>query len=56
MSKGKKPPMARRWAQYLRTLGARGWGELTPEQRAAAYERCLRHWRNSQGVLPETQG
>lgn len=56
MSKRKKSPDARRWAEYLRILGARGWRELTPKQRTAAYERCLRHWQNSQGTLHEILG
>ncbi len=53
MAKIKKPPKAaRRWARYLRTLGARSWKELTPQEKAAAYERGLRYWQNQEGALP----
>jgi hypothetical protein len=53
MAKGKKLSKAAQWAKYLKAFGARNWRELTPKERAAAYERCLRHLRNLEGALPD---
>lgn len=54
MTKNKKPlnNAAKRWVRYLREAGFKGWRELTPKERAAAYQRGLRFWQNQQGQLP----